>query len=252
MPSATAIDLDRVDACMAVVRQSAAPMTAAEIGAACLGKKPTAKFNATLVAELSRLPAESGVHEWPKNGRSRIFCGRSFRVCVEEALLQALAEQPLTVAQAAKPVAKILRRASQAAALKEIKAAAPALVSANRILAFAINRQSVVYFSFAWLERLLPARPSASALSEAIREGVLQLQSGAGNYVRVDRLRNTSAIRRAVDRAAIELADAGKLILTRYDGPKPVPDTEKTNYIEDAGGDLFIGVALPRSEEAGA
>jgi hypothetical protein len=49
----------------------------------------------------------------------------------------------------------------------------------------------------------------------------------------------------------IHLADTRQLVLARYDGPRPVPDEEKWNYVEDDKGELFIGVALPRIEKAG-
>jgi hypothetical protein len=55
-------------------------------------------------------------------------------------------------------------------------------------------------------------------------------------------------VRAAFDTAVIHLADKRQLVLARYDGPRPVPDEEKWEYVEDDRGELFIGVALPRIE----
>lgn len=233
MPTPT-IDPGAIDACIALLKQSAAPLTVSEIAGSC-GKKKNPKFNKQLAHELTRISADSGIYEWPKRGSSRIFCSRPLREQVEAAFMNALAEEPLTAAKAAKRVSKALPRISEKTALKEIKSLAPLLISAQRILAFPVNRQSAPYFSFAWLERLVLSRSPEPQLSDfmaaAILEGVRQLQSGAGNYVRVDHLRNTPLVRRIFDKAAIDSADAGKLVLARYDGPRPVPDDAKANYV---------------------
>lgn len=255
MPTRTTIDSGAMDTCITVLKQSATPLTVADI-AGSLGKKKNSKFNTQLAQELSRLSPDSDVYEWPKHGNSRIYCARPIRESIEAALLNALGDQPLTAAKAAKPVSKALGRVSEKTALKEIKSLVPVLVSANRILAFPVNRQSVIYFSFVWLERLMPApAPQAQlsdVMSEAILEGVRQLQSGIGNYVRIDHLRNAPVIRRILDKAVIDLADAGKIVLTRYNGPRPAPEETQVNYVEDDAGELFVGVALSHPEAASA
>jgi hypothetical protein len=64
--------------------------------------------------------------------------------------------------------------------------------------------------------------------------------------VRIDHLRNAPELLNPVDRAAIDLAEKGRLVLARYDGPRPVADEDKWRYIEDEQGDLFIGLAIRR------
>ena len=44
------------------------------------------------------------------------------------------------------------------------------------------------------------------------------------------------------------LADQGKLVLAPYGGPRPETDEERSRYVEDGAGQLFIGVAIPRNE----
>lgn len=88
------------------------------------------------------------------------------------------------------------------------------------------------------------------ALASAIPAVVERLQSGLGNYVRVDHLRKAPEVRADLDRAVIQLARAGKLVLGRYEGPRPVPEDEEWAYIPGEGRDLFISVALPRDTEA--
>lgn len=236
------------DACIAAVQQADGPLTAAQIGAAAAalgGKKPGGKD----VAEaLSQLPADSRVSEWPKRGRSRIFAKVSFRNAVEDAFVKALDEEALTVPKAARPVSKLLKQVSESSALAELKKVAPQLAAAKRVLRVAVNRQSVAYLSFGYLERQIPAHGPESSLADSILAVVERLQSGPGNYVRIDHLRNAPELRRRVDDAAIELAEKGKLVLGRYDGPRPVPDEEKWNYLEDSRGELFIGLALRRNE----
>jgi len=236
------------DACIAAVQQAEGPLTASQIGAAARGgKKPGAKFTREVAEALSQLPDESGIREWPRHGRSRIFAKTSFREGLENAFLKALDAEPLTVPKAAKPVSKLLQRVSESHALAELKTAAPQLASARRVLQVAMNRQSVVYLSFDYLQRLIPARGPESSIADSILAVVERLQSGPGNYVRIDHLRNTLEMRKPVDDAAIELAEKGRLVLGRYDGPRPVPEEDKWNYIEDRRGELFIGLALPRT-----
>jgi hypothetical protein len=64
MPTRTNIDSGTMDASIAVLKQSAAPLTVAEI-AGSLGKKNNSKFNAWLARKLSSLTQDYGVYEWP-------------------------------------------------------------------------------------------------------------------------------------------------------------------------------------------
>jgi hypothetical protein len=238
------------DACIAAVQQADAPRTAARIGSAARGgRKPSAKFS----AEVAEALADSGVSEWPRYRGSRIFWHRSFRNSVEDAFVKALDSEPLTVSKAAGPVSKLLQRVSASRALPELKAVAPQLAAAGRILQVAVNRQSVIYLSFDYLRSLIPARgrepsPADSVFADSILGVMERLQSGPGNYVRIDRLRNTPEFRRPLDDAAIALTEEGRLVLARYDGPQPVADEDKWNYIEDKQGELFIALAIRRSE----
>jgi hypothetical protein len=186
--------------------------------------------------------------EWPRHRGSRIFWNRPFRNSLEEAFGRALDIEALTVPRAAKPVSKLLHRVSANRALAELKIVAPQLAAEKRVLQVALNRQFVVYLSFAYLERLIPARGADVSIPDAILAAVERLQPGPGNYVRIDHLRNTPELRKPVDDAAIALSEQGKLVLARYDGPRPVPEGDKWNYIEDERHELFIGAALPRGE----
>lgn len=181
-----------------------------------------------------------------------MFCRRTLRDAVEDAFLQALEQQPLTPARAGAAVRKSLRRISAGLALQEIKAAAPGLLSARQVHTIGVNRQVFVYVGTRWLEKLLPQQPVNASRGEGILTALQRLQPGPGNYVRIDHLRAAPEVRLRLDQEVVQLAEAGKLILGRYDGPRPVPDEEKGNYIEDQNGELFIAIALPRPEAAGA
>jgi hypothetical protein len=240
---------DIKDVCLAVIERAEAPLTISQIASAAgSGKKPGAKFSSEVTDELSRLTESSSVFEWPRYGASRIFWKRSLREAMEDAFVQVLDREALTLTKAAKPVSKLLRRVSEKRALAELKLAAPPLAAAKRVAQVALSRQSVVYFSFGYLERLLPAREEEASLGSALLSAVERLQSGPGNYVRIDHLRKALELRKGLDEAALALARQGKLLLTRYDGVRPLPDEEKWNYVEDEQGELFTGAALPLGE----
>ena len=114
------------------------------------------------------------------------------------------------------------------------------------------------------MARHAQAEGGEGSLRAVIPEVIARMQSGPGNYVRVDHLRMAPEIQAIFDKAAIELARAGKLVLGRYDGPRPIPEEDYHAYIhhripENVRGlgphserdeeDLFIGVALPRNQE---
>jgi hypothetical protein len=232
-------------ACIRAIQQAKKPMTVVEIGAACLIRgKPTEK----LAGPLDELSASALIHEWPKYRNTRIFWNRPLRSAVDEAFIAVLDSAPLTVPKAAKPVSKLLQRASESSVLSELKLVAPRLAATHRIMHVAVNRQSVVYLSFAYVGRLLPGRGPETSIETTVVEAVKRLQSGPGNFVRIDHLRNAPELRGILDATVIRLAEKGELVLGRYDGPRPVPEEDKWNYVEDERAELFIGAAVPRGK----
>ena len=235
----------------AVLQNAQGPLTVNQVHAAVIGRTSSAdvkRFAGELKKLLAEQPALPGIHMWPKYGTSQVYCSRPLRSCLEVALLRALEREPLTVPKGAKAVRKALRLISETRALSEVRAAGRDLAATKRLLLFAATRQSPVFVSWVWLKAQAPA-DSPSAMLESVLPGVVQrLQPGPGNFVRVDRLRNAPEVRAVLDRAVIRLADARQLVLARYDGPRPVPDNEKSDYLEDERGELFAGVALPRME----
>jgi hypothetical protein len=174
---------------------------------------------------------------------------------VAEALLSALDQGPLTATKGAKAVRKALRLISEKRALVEVRAAGRDMAASKQLLLFPATRQSPVFVSWAWLKAQAPldlsapSGPPADTLEMTLPGIVQRLQPGVGNYVRVDRLRNAPEVRAVLDKAVVRLADARQLVLARYDGPRLAAEDEKWNYVEDGNGELFIGVALPRTEK---
>ena len=145
-------------------------------------------------------------------------------------------------------MSRALGRVSEDCVLVELKAAAPKLAADRKIIQVPVNRQTVVYMSIGYLQRLVPAKPAADTMEQFILTAVSKLQSGPGNFVSVDELRRSRELRHFVDTVIISLADKRKLILGIYGGPRPRNDEEKSIYLEDPKGQLFIGVAIPRNE----
>jgi len=238
------MDSELSEACVTAIKQAAKPISLSDIGAACLGRsKPTTK----LVEVLRQLTGRAVIHQWPSYRRSHIFSSVPLPMAVEEAFLTALEDAPLTVAQAAKPVSHIIGRVSEESALAELRRVAPKLASARKIMQIPVGRQSVVYMSVPYLGHIVPTKPS-NAAEELILEVVTRLQPGAGNYVAVEKIRHSAELRRFIDAAVIALAARGKLVLAPYGGPRPETDEERSRYVADARGELFIGIALPRTE----
>lgn len=236
---------DLSNACLAAIQNASKPMSVTEIGAACFGRSSS---NAKLVEGLKQLVAQAVIHEWPSYRRSQIFYNRPLRSAVEDAFVAALDEAPLTIRKAAKPVSQALGRVSEDSVLAELRKVAPNLAATGKIIQVSVNRQSVVYMSIRYLERLVPAKSAAEIMGQLIVAVITGLQSGPGNFVRVDELRRSRELRQFVDAAIISLADQGKLILGHYGGPRPESDEEKARYVEDAKQQLYIGVAIPRNE----
>jgi hypothetical protein len=226
-------------------------MTASQLQAAVEGRANAAgakRFASELKKVVADGPAIPGIYAWPKYGASQVYCSRPLRSCVEEALLVALEREPQTIPKAAKAVRKALRFVGEKRASGEVRAAGRDLATSKQLLVFAATRQSPIFVSWAWLKAQAPGELSPGTLERALPAVVQRLQPGAGNYVRADRLRNAAEVRAVFDKAVIHLADNRQLVLARYDGPRPVPDEEKWEYVEDDRGELFIGVALPRIE----
>lgn len=243
--------LDLLSSVRAVLEASGTPMKPSEIRKALSGmeKLPSQKtFGSALRKVLEAQPEYPGIKIWPKHGASSVYCARDLGEVLAESFLEALNQGPLTIAQAAKAVSKSLRVLSVARAYTELKIVAREMALANRIHQISPNRQVVMYLSYAWAAKLVAEPISSSIPKDPIGQllpGILErLQPGQGNYVRVDHLRNTPELRGFVDRAVIQLADAGLLALAAYDGPRSIPDEEKWNYVEDGRGELYIGIAL--------
>jgi hypothetical protein len=233
------------DACLDAIQKATKPITLSEIGAACLG---LSKPNAKLVGVLKRLADRAVIHEWPSYRRSQIFSSRPLGSAVEDAFVAALDDAPLTIVKAAKPVSRALGRVSEESVLAELRGVAPKLAASRKIMQVPVNRQSVVYISMTYLGRIVPAKAAPNPPENMIIAAVTRLQPGPGNYVRVDQLRQSPETRRFFDTAVVALADQGHLELAPYGGPRPGTDEERLRYVEDAAGQLFIGVAVPRSK----
>jgi hypothetical protein len=238
------MDSQLTSACLTAIQTASKPMSLSEIGAACLGRS---KPNARLVEALKQLTDRAAIHEWPSYRRSQIFSNRPLRSAVEDAFAAVLDRAPLTIAKAAKPVSQTLGRVSEDSVLAELRGVAPKLAGARQIMQVPVNRQSVVYMSTSYLARLVPAKSVADTIEQFIVVAVKRLESGPGNFVRVDELRNSRELRNFLDAAIISLADQGKLILGDYGGPRPENDEEKSRYLQDSKGQLFIAVAIPRN-----
>jgi hypothetical protein len=246
------MDRELIDLARATVLSKAAPMTIAEIRTAVMKQAAVPSRERFAVEIKAGFSGLEEIHVWPEFNRSARFCSRSLSECVEVALLEALEVKPLTVSQAVAPVKKVLKYVSDATALKEIKRLLPRLASSGRAVKFAANRQTVIYLSGGWMASHSgqPEQRKDTAIASAILQAVARLESGRGNYVRVDHLRLSPELQAVVDEEIIGLAGRGRLVLGRYDGPRPVPDDQRWIYVEDAAGALFIGMALPRPEEA--
>jgi hypothetical protein len=159
--------------------------------------------------------------------------------------MHALAEAPATRKQAIERVRKLLPRLTVAKAEAEARRQLHQLAAEEKLIEFRANLQTIVYFSKDWLEQFA-GPPVPDPLGEAILAAVEQLEPGRGNYVAVDEVRVAAALRKAFDRTALQLARAGRLVLGGYDGPRPIPEERRHEFIEDDHGNLYIAVARPR------
>jgi len=235
-----------LEAAKLAVQRSPGPMTVSQIGAA-VQRQTKVKGKDRLPAEIrASLPGIAGIYVWPKFRNSPLFCSRPLALCVEQALLRALDEEPLSVIKAGSAVKKALRYVSEKHILKEIRVLLPRQTASGAIVRLATGRQSAIYLSRNWMAKRARVDGGDIALTSIIPADIARLQSGPGNYVRVDHLRLAPEIRGIFDKTVIELADRRQVVLAHFDGPYPVPEDQKWTYIEDDEGELFIGIALPR------
>jgi hypothetical protein len=234
-----------IQAAKSVLMRSAGPMTISQIKTA-LSREMKTPTSARLTKEIGKaFPEDREIQAWPRFGNNAVYCSRPLSACVEEGLLRALDDEPLTVVKAGKAVKKMVPYVSEARALKEVRGLLPRLAASGRIVRLAANRQSVMYLSLTWMAKQVRADIADDPLASVIPAVVARLQSVSGTYVRIDHLRNAPELRTVVDKAILRLADSSDLVLARYDGPLPVAEDQKANYVEDGSGELFIGVALP-------
>ncbi|MGB8259668.1 MAG: hypothetical protein WCE75_04930 [Terracidiphilus sp.] len=235
-----------LQAAVAAVRRSSGPMTVSQIRTA-VSRELKVPNKDRFAAEIrSGLPGTDGISVWPEFGRSPVFCSRPLAACAEEALLRALEQEPLTAAKAGAAVKKALRYVSETRILKEVKVLLGRMTASGAVIRLAAGRQSGMYLARTWMAKQARMDGGELFLRRAIPLAVARIQSGPGNYVRVDQLRAAPEIRAIFDQAVIELADRRELVLAHFDGPYPVPEERKQVYVEDGKGELFVGVALPR------
>jgi hypothetical protein len=237
-----------LEAAKAAIQRSAVPMTIGQIRTE-VGRERKVPGKDRFIAEVGKtLRSEAGVYVWPEFKRSALFFNRPLAASVDEELVRALDQQPLTITKAGAWVKKALGCVSETRVLKEIKVLLPRHTTSGRVIRLAVG-QVGIYLSKGWIAKQVERNGGGEGFGTVIPRVIARLQSGPGNYVRVDRLRAAKEFRTAFDHEVIRLADKGGLVLGRYDGPLPVPEDEAWAYVEDDKGELFVGVALPRSPE---
>ncbi len=232
-----------VDACVARIREADKPLALAAIRK--LLPKPlkvTPKQEPELALALDAAP----VVKWAAAGKGKPrYWHRTLRECATTALMDALLKKPITLALALKDLKPKLFGASKPVAEVELKALLYELQAAGKVHQEVLDRK-VWYFSPQWAAAFAGQK---TRLGEAIVSSVQALESGPGNYVAVYKLRTAAAVNAQFDEAAIALADAGELILSAYDGPRPVPAEKAHEFVQDSQGLLYVGLARPRREE---
>ena len=208
--------------------------------------------NAARQGRLHAWPARSGAH-------TRRFGAQSYAEALLGKVLEALREEPATAPQARQRVPRRLPcHRSQVAG--DVQPALEALVHDKEIVPYSPNRNTTIYFSRVWLARqAAPASPEPPApaateeppsppLAGAILAAVRELEPGRGNYVGVGDVRRSEPVKRAFDAAALALARAGHLVLASYDGPWPIPEDRRHEFVE-GGGEGYIYMACPEPGE---
>jgi hypothetical protein len=235
-------------ACLVAIERAETPLTVAELRRQL---QPTFAFRAAQEKHVEGLleaeAKEARVHVWPPvpHGKRKRFWHVGFADTVAEKLMEALAGAPATPRQAVERLRGLLPRVGSKKASEEARRQLQRLATDDRVIEFAANRQTQVYFSNDWLRKLVGA-PAVDALPEAILAAVEGLESRRGNYVAVDEVRASAPVRRAFDKTAVQLARKGYLVLGSYDGQRPIPEQHQAEFVEDSHGNLYIGVARAR------
>ncbi len=235
-------------ACVETIARADAPLTVSDLRGRMETLSAFRRRQEEAVERLLEERTKAGeLHVWPPVPRSRKqrFWHAGFADTVADKLMQALAATPATPRQAIDRVRKILPKLTAAKAEAEARRQLHRLAAEQRLIEFRANRQTIVYFSKDWLKQFA-GPPVPDPLSAAVLAAVEQLEPGRGNYVAVDEVRASSALRKAFDRTALQLARAGRLVLGGYDGPRPIPEERRREFIEDDRGNLYIAVAWPR------
>lgn len=241
-----------LEACVGRVRAADRPLSVRQIRE---GLEKAVRFPPRRAAEIRGLleqRAHDGeIHLWPGAGAGGPrFWGRSVNECLRELLLEALAERPSLLNPLLGAVQPRMQRLSRARVRAAAGAVLAALAAEGLVHTEAVGRRPL-YLSRDWAARFARTEQAGGvregALEACILSAVSELEPGAGNYVPVYRLRNADAVRLWFDRAVIALADAGQLVLSDYDGPRPVPRERAPDYVEDEQGRLYVAVARPRA-----
>lgn len=234
------------------VLSSSGPVTASQVARSIPveGKSPSSKQVKEALRQLTEI--EHGlerIYSWKRYRASEVFSREPLTSAVESAFLQILEQEPFTIPKAASAIRGILRLVSEEQVSSVLRSIAKPLLSSGKIHHYAVTRQSVLYFSSTWASSLTGGEGNEDSLLHLLTGAVERLQPSEGSFVSIAELRHSSEVRHLLDETILQLAQSRRLILTRYDGPKTVSEEEKWQYVEAADGELFVGVALGRSEE---
>ena len=230
-----------IAACAAKINEAEKPLALSKIR---LQLPKPLRFKPAESAEVEQQLAAGQIAKWPVGrGPKILYWHRSLPECAAEALLDFLSLKPAAFEDAVKAVRPRLHKVSKAVAETELKTILPGLLADGRLYQETLGRK-IWYFSPVWAQRI----GGQSALRNAVLQAVEMLESAPGNYVAVYKLRTAPAVNALFDKAAIALADEGRLVMTDYDGPRPVADEKAHEYVKDAEGRLYIGLARPGRE----
>lgn len=239
-----------LQACVAKLRESDEPLTVSAIRDR-LDK--ALRFPLAGMKEVGRELDGAAVAKWPayRSQKAR-YWHRELADCVLESVLEFLSCKPATLEQSAGEIRKHLPGVSKARTETEVKTILPGLLADGRVHQEVLARKAW-YFSQVWARGIGGSTDGPLKEEDELKKAVLQsvesLESAPGNYVAVYKLRIASAVNTRFDEAVIALAEEGRLVLTEYDGPRPVPDEKAHEYVKDEQGRLYIGIARPRRED---